>query len=153
MKYPLNKSLGIFTSVILFIVSVHIVFAQDFPNPYQLAEPLPGSTNREIGSLEQYLTIAYISLLSASLGFALVMLVYSGVQYITAGGNQSTIGAAKSRMKRIAYGFLIIVGSVLILTTLGGDSFLKLRLNIIDTSAPQPGGSPSNGQPAGSPAN
>ena len=135
------------------LIPAHQIFAQDFPKPYQLAEPLPGSTERGINSLSQYLTIAYVSMLSAAIAFALVMLVYSGVEYITAGGNQSAIGNAKSRMKRIGLGFLIIVGAVLLLTTLGGDSLTKIDFTIDRTSIPQSGGGPTSGTPGGSPSN
>ncbi len=149
MKHLRLAPLLILATACSMVLLSSFVNAQTFPSPYQLAEPLPGSTSREISSLEQYLTIAYVSLLSAALGFGLVMLVYSGVQYITAGGNQSAAGAAKSRMTRVAYGFLIIIGAVLILTTLGGNSFLKLNLKIDPIKTPGTGSSGTNDGGAG----
>jgi hypothetical protein len=141
-----RKHLFLLSFIVALLASTAAVaFAQDFTVPYELAEPLPGSTDRNITGLSQYLTIAYVSLLSAALGFGLVMLVYSGVQYITAGGNQSAIGDARKRMQRVAYGFLIIVGAVLLLTTLGGDSFLRLNIEIDKEGIGSPGDNETGG--------
>lgn len=141
--------MNIIRSIIAILALATLIFsapqlhAQNFESPYQLAEPLPGSEDRNISSLSEYLTIAYVSLLSAAIAFSLVMLVYSGVEYITAGGNQSAVGSAKARMLRVAKGFLIIVGAVLILTTLGGDSLLKIDFSIDSTQKlPDPSAAP-----------
>ncbi|MEK7659664.1 MAG: hypothetical protein AAB343_00495 [Patescibacteria group bacterium] len=133
----------------MFVFTTGVVFAQTFPAPYQLSEPLPGSPNRAVGSLAEYLSLAYISLLSASIAFGLVMLVYSGVEYITAGGNQNAIKSAKDRMFRIAKGFIIIVGAVLLLTTLGGDSLLEMNFDIRPTGTPFPTGNNAPSAPTG----
>ena len=49
------------------------------------------------------------------------MIVVGGFEYITAGGNESTVGRAKTRITQALLGILLILGSYLILNTINPD--------------------------------
>lgn len=56
---------------------------------------------------------------------ALLMVIYSGIQWITSGGDVDKIASAKKRLKYAIIGLVVVVASFFIVTTvvriLGGD--------------------------------
>lgn len=102
---------------------------------YTLAIPLPQEgqenlteVNAETG-LGQYLTILYRFVVSLAVVAAVVMVMYGGIRYITSASSGGK-GAGKETLRRAILGLILVLGSFLILYTLGGDRLTRPRFQI-----------------------
>ena len=81
--------------------------------------------------LGNYISALYQYLLYAAGVVAVVVIMIGGFQWITAGGNQSRIGAAKERITSAIIGLFLALGSYLLLFTISPD-----LIKIVDLSMP-----------------
>lgn len=58
-------------------------------------------------------------LIFIAITFALIFLIWSGVQWILSGGDKQKVDAAKKRITLIIIGLVIVLGGVLILNLIG----------------------------------
>ncbi|MBU1895526.1 pilin [Patescibacteria group bacterium] len=99
-----------------------------FCNPYGRAQ-----TQISIGSESDFTDIAdyFQYLYRYSIGvaglLAVIMIIVAGFQWITSGGNTSTIGKARTRITRAIIGLLLVVGAYTILNTIN-PALVNLRL-------------------------
>lgn len=89
----------------------HFIFAQVTP-PAERFKNLAGKSGYNIGVTGNKMDIV-VNVIIYVLGFVglffLIMVIYSGIQWISAGGNEDTITKAKTRLKNSIIGFAIIV--------------------------------------------
>ena len=87
---------------------------------YDLMVKLPGY-EEVTPSLSGYLQWMFIFIVSAAGILALLMIMIGGFQYITAAGNESRAGQAKSRIQNAIIGLILALCSYLILNTINPD--------------------------------
>ncbi len=111
---------------------------------YTPLEPLPGATygsngyGPNGGTFVDYLNTVFKLMLTLGSIFAVVMLVYGGIIYMTS-GVAGQIGAAKERMKAALWGLALLAGAWLILYTLNPQLLLfNLNPQSINQGTPTP---------------
>ena len=103
----------------LFLITISSILAM--PIGHSLAQVTPpaeryknlaGKSSYNIGVTGNKMDIV-VNVIIYVLGFIglffLIMVIYSGVQWISAGGNEDTITKAKARLKNSIIGFAVIV--------------------------------------------
>ncbi|MDA1334909.1 MAG: pilin [bacterium] len=131
----------IFT-IILFLTQPSVVFGE---TSYKLAAPIPGGGS-EIpidGGFIQYVEFLFPFMLSVAAIAALVMFVYGGIEYMTAGGSDR-VSRAKGTITSALAGLMIAVFSVLILETINPE-LIKLELAIPQIAPVSIGTAPPGG--------
>jgi len=124
----MNKKF-IITSSLLFIfclTCVGLAFAEGGNNGLNLNTPWPASPgfNTEIDNTTGFDTfIKYIYEWSISLAIlsVFIVVVYSGVKYMTSAGNPNQITQAIGNIKSAAFGLLLLLGSWLVLNTINPE--------------------------------
>ncbi len=129
----LNKKTKIFiiiiTMVYLFPLSFDFVTAAKIKcktpttTPIYLESPFPGMnvTKKGVGSVEdftEYVLLLYKYLIYLSGIVAVIMIMIAGFQWVSAGGNSSKIGEAKSRITSALIGLFLVFGVYIILYTI-----------------------------------
>lgn len=131
------KIMGI---LFLFLFAANSVAAA---TEYHLLAPLPGGTDTVPfkNGILIYGAQVFWFLLSASTVLALVMIIVGGVQYVGAGGNQSVISDAKSRITNAILGLILALASWLILYTINPKLVnLELPIEKLNIPTANPGG-------------
>lgn len=92
---------------------------------YQTEVAIPGFPTEEFKvtskTLGLFIQVIYEYLMYAAGVLAVIVIMVGGVQWITAGGNQSKIGEAKERVTSAIIGLGLALGSYLILFTINTD--------------------------------
>jgi amino acid transporter len=139
-----------FVISVVFCATASLVMAQ---GNYTLMEDLPtlgGLTNPDLPS---YLGAVYKFGVILAAVLAVLMIVFGGIRYMTAGGNTGSIGDAKDMIWQAILGLLLVLGSWLILYVVN-PNLLSLQLQSVQTvdpgAAPQAPGAAAPSAP-GSP--
>src|SRR5947207_2309437 len=86
---------------------------------YKLIVPLPGVPGATSPTnLAEFVLYIYRWLMGFVALAAAVMLVYSGIEYFFAAGNPGRANKAKDQIMRALLGFMVVLGSYLILNTI-----------------------------------
>lgn len=88
----------------------------------------------KVEDLAQYISIVYNFLISIVGLVASVAMIVGGFQYLTAGGDASKIGAAKTRMTNAFMGMILALGAFTILRTINPDLLTMKSLNTTTVS-------------------
>lgn len=80
--------------------------------PVSLNVPILGVT--QVGDISTYIDLAYRYLLPVAALIAVVMGMIAGVQYATAGGNQTQVSKAKQRLSNAMIGVVILLSAYVI---------------------------------------
>lgn len=88
---------------------------------YILTEKIPGLSTTDPTSLVDYFQAIFTFAIAAAGILALLMIMFGGFQYMTAGGNESRTGDAKNRIKNAILGLILALTSYLILSTINPD--------------------------------
>ncbi len=94
------------------------VFAQQ---QYTLLEPIPTTQGPSTGGISGYLQTVFLFGIGLAGLLAVVTIVWGGIEYITAYGNEGRIKNAKDRITQAILGLLLAVGAWLILSTINPD--------------------------------
>jgi hypothetical protein len=104
--------------------------------PTKLNVPILGHV--EIGSLPEYIDLAYRFLIPAMSLVAVVMIMVGGLQYMTARGNAKAVTEAKARITNALMGLVLLLGAYVIanlidprLTSLAGLRVPLLKQNVL----------------------
>lgn len=115
-----------------FLITLGFVFAQEVK--YQEVPDAPTPTVR--GGLPNYVKYIYnFAMVFAGL-LALLVLMWSGVQYLTSAGKPEVLKSAKSRIKSAFLGILILLFSYLILITINPQLIIFQLPGIIKAPSP-----------------
>lgn len=87
---------------------------------YDLTIKLPGLAQENVQFVDYIQTIFTLMISIAGIA-ALLMIMFGGFQYITAGGNESRTGQAKDRIKNAILGLILALCSWLVLNTINPD--------------------------------
>jgi amino acid transporter len=124
---------GCFLSFLLLISISQIVFADQFPG-YQPLTSIPGVENQSVDTsgagLSNYLNSLYKLGVAAAAGLAVIMVIWGGVEYITAVAGEGKSGG-KERITSAILGLLLALGSYIILNTINPD-LLSLKFTLPD---------------------
>jgi len=93
-----------------------------------------GSTG-QVTDMAEYISLAYSYVLSIGSILAVVVIIASGIIYLTAGGNPSRIGQAKEYIGGAVVGVILLFTSYLILNTLNPD-LVRLKMPSISMIRP-----------------
>ena len=93
-----------------------------------------GSTG-QVTDMAEYISLAYRYVLSIGSILAVVVIIASGIIYLTAGGNPSRIGQAKEYIGGAVVGVILLFTSYLILNTLNPD-LVRLKMPNISMIRP-----------------
>ena len=93
-----------------------------------------GSTG-QVTDMAEYISLAYRYILSIGSILGVVVIIASGVIYLTAGGNPSRIGQAKEYIGGAVVGVILLFTSYLILNTLNPD-LVRLKMPSISMIRP-----------------
>ncbi|MDO8558645.1 MAG: pilin [bacterium] len=89
---------------------------------YKLIVPLPGIDGESApGNLAELVRYIYLWLMGIVALAAAIMLLYSGVRYVLASGSPGGEQDAKDQISHALLGFLVVLGSYLILNTINPD--------------------------------
>lgn len=146
IKFILSKFSYLIIIFILFfnfLINTRL-FAQDAPEPLDILE-ITGSQagyNTPTGEISDVLDTTIGLIITVVLGFLgvifLALIIYSGFQWMTAGGNEETITKAKKRLTNATIGLIIVLAGYII------SYFIITQLYNITTEPGAPGG---GGQP------
>ena len=119
-----------FLFLISFLLPLNTLLAASVTSPGERFKNLAGESGYDTTTASTKITIV-INVIIYVLGFVgvffLIMIVYSGFQWIMAGGNEETITKAQTRLKNSIIGFIVIaVAYSLILFVM---NFLKIGLS------------------------
>lgn len=106
------------------------------------------TADAKIGDILAQLYIFGVWLVGIS---ALVVLVFAGVWYMTAGDNQTRVGQARTWMGNAIFGLVLALISFLILYTINPSltNTLSLNLDKLKSGGGSPGGEPPGGELTG----
>lgn len=134
-KIRVTNTKGIVTSTNSLLIKVG---GAELPGQAQATPPTQGLPTN-LGGLIQQIFAWSLGILGISL---FVMFFYSGFLWLTAAGNTSKIGEARTHMTNAVFGAILLLSSYLILYTINPD-FVKNTVNL-------PGLGPTTGNPTGS---
>ena len=137
-KYK-NKLAVIFTLTLVFTPFYSMAFVSgNFTTQPTLTPPTQGLPT-DLGQLISQIFTWSLGILGISV---FVMFFYSGFLWLTAAGNTSKIGEAKTHMTNAVFGAILLLSSYLILYTINPD-FIKSTVNLpgLGTTSP-PGTEP-----------
>lgn len=119
--YKLEKKYKIFfvlcISLFAFIVFAKTIFAESNALPIKLEVSIPGMGS-QVSDFSEYMLRLFNYMIYVSGILAVIMISIAGFQWVMAGGNQSKIGAAKSRIVGALTGLFLVFGSYMILNTI-----------------------------------
>jgi len=138
------------SSVFVFLLNFGFAMAEF---SYQPLSPLPDTlVSGKVTNLGTYITGIYKIAIGSAIVLAVVMLIFAGLEWMTAGA----VGKKEDAIKKInaaLFGLLLTLGSWLFLNTINPAAVnfnLKLtEVNIVDTSAPIIGGYYCQSEPNG----
>lgn len=116
-------------SVVLLLTQAQLTAAQ-LTNPAIEASLGTVHTNAESGSIfVNYLIVVWRAAISFAALMLLIYLIWGGVQWIVAGGDNGKIQKARDTMTNSAVGFIVLTGGITIIQLIGsliGFDILKL---------------------------
>lgn len=115
----------IFTFILAFAPLYSIAFGANFPVQPVPTPPTQGLPTN-LGQLIQQIFTWSLGILGISV---FVMFFYSGFLWLTAAGNTSKIGEAKTHMTNAVFGAILLLSSYLILNTINPD-FVRNTVNL-----------------------
>ncbi|MFC1663240.1 pilin [Patescibacteria group bacterium] len=130
-KFIQGLLLGLITT--LFVVIPLVTTAQDSPPiDLKLSVPIPGFGDQgairvDSSTLGQYIQNLYIWFVGIAGILAAVLIMWGGVKWITAAGNESLITSAKTTINGAVLGIIILLTSYLLLTWIS-PNLINLRL-------------------------
>jgi len=121
---------------------------------YTLFEQIPGTQGRNM-QFPEYIAAIYKFLIWSIVFAAILMVMIGGFWYLTAAGNTSQVGTAKTIISDALLGLVVILFTWIILSVINPDlvsinlkSLSALKINIVSTSPT--GGTTTPGGPTGS---
>ena len=99
----------------VFAFSVFFLGETAFADQLDLVNPIPGVT-----TLEGFIKIALAVIIKVLLPIAVIFLVYSGFQFITAMGDTTKLKTAKESFKWAVVGTAVLLGSWALVTAIQG---------------------------------
>ena len=121
-----------------YILSLFVIFSFSFtlaavaPNGYQPLTPIlgiqGGTVDTNGAGLSDYLGNLYKMGVAAAAGLAVIMVIWGGVEYITAVAGEGKSGG-KERITSAILGLLLALGSYIILNTINPD-LLSLKFDL-----------------------
>jgi hypothetical protein len=125
-----------FLVLILIVISLVFVAQPTFAAPaperepfvykFMVPLPTPSGTATSTSGIVNYLMILYSFLFGIAGVLAMGLIIYSGFQWVTAGGNHSNISQAKARISNAILGLIILLSSWVILQTIN-PNLTKLK--------------------------
>ncbi len=125
MKHKTIK-LAVLITILIFnlfsLIHIQKLKAADSPAPPAMSELTDFATNKAGMSAYKKPTDIIISIINVALSFVglifLIMIIYSGFQWMTSGGNEEVVGKAKKRIINSVIGIAIILLSWIIANTI-----------------------------------
>jgi hypothetical protein len=111
-------------TTLLFILEI---FISSSAFAYTLSETFVAGQSTET-SVADYFSNLYYFLLGAAAVLAVLKIVMGGLKYVASAGNPSLITDAKEDIQWAVFGLILALSSVLILTTIGGDSLVSFEI-------------------------
>ena len=102
-------------------VVVSIGFLASFPQLVHaavLTQPPSDTTTITLGNIEKWINVIKDTILIVGISIAVILIIWSGIMYMFAGGDPEKVGSAKTRFWNGVIGALIIIGVWLIISTL-----------------------------------
>ena len=142
VKFPSFKKNGpkilMYIFLTVFIIQIVILFFLLVTPNYASAQTtlqVPIGNQTEVKDIAEYIPLIF----NYSMGFvgilAAVVLMFGGVMWLTAGGNQGQVGEAKEWIKAALTGLILALLSFLILNTINPD-LIKLKMPTIKSPEP-----------------
>lgn len=103
-------------------------------NVYKFQVPIGGFT--QVADISEYIRVAYQAGLAIALTASIVLVMVAGFRWMTAGGNATAIGSAKTMMGNVVIGIVLILGAYLIFQTINPD-ITTLKLPRVSKIRPQ----------------
>ena len=138
VKFPSFKKNGpkilMYIFLTVFIIQIVILFFLLVTPNYASAQTtlqVPIGNQTEVKDIAEYIPLIF----NYSMGFvgilAAVVLMFGGVMWLTAGGNQGQVGEAKEWIKAALTGLILALLSFLILNTINPD-LIKMKMPTIE---------------------
>ncbi|MDD2730857.1 MAG: transglycosylase SLT domain-containing protein [Candidatus Portnoybacteria bacterium] len=130
-KIP-RKSVSVYFLCALALLAIGLFFWQNALAAYQIQFELPGAAaGTEFSEPASYIRYFFIFGLSLLAFLAVTTIAAGGVIYITA-GSLTKVDQAKDLIKGAIFGLILLMGSYLILYTLGGQQLTNLTAPALD---------------------
>lgn len=130
----MNRKYKIFALIIIAVLG--IAFSINNAVAVKLTTPIPGADVEQITNPAQFIVVIYRFSLAIAGLLALAVIVFSGIEYIASAGNVARRQDAVSRITSAVVGLLLLLGTVLILTTINPQLTLLRLENIPPVKAP-----------------
>lgn len=101
-------------TVISPLIQKKVVFAQTIESPIPTTDDVFGTNSvleKNFGSISKIITFAFNFVVAIAGVIFIIMMLVGGIQYLTAAGNEESLGKAKGTMIQSIVGLIIVLSS------------------------------------------